>query len=128
MIEASLATSGYKSSAQSISSDRGLEYQVFSQVTRDLAAARVGAHDYHSKIASALSKNMKLWSFLASEVSDASNALPPQLRASIFYLAEFTRTQTAKVYAGEATPNILVEINTMVMRGLRGQEKSEGSG
>jgi flagellar protein FlaF len=71
---------------------------------------------------------MKLWSFLASEVSDASNALPPQLRASIFYLAEFTRTQTAKVYAGEATPNILVEINTMVMRGLRGQEKSEGSG
>ncbi len=127
MIEASLATSGYKSSAQSISSERGLEYQVFSQVTRDLAAVRVGTHDYHSKIASALNKNMKLWTILASEVADASNSLPPQLRASIFYLAEFTRNQTAKIYAGEANPSILVEINTTVMRGLRGQEAAEGA-
>ena len=127
MLESSLAQNGYKTSAQSISSDRGLEYQVFSQVTRDLANARVGAHDYHAKVATALNKNMKLWTILAGEVASEANKLPAQLRSGIFYLAEFTRNQTTKIYAGEATPQALVEVNTMIMRGLRNQENNEST-
>ncbi len=124
MIEASLANTAYNSSVRSIGSDRGIEYQVFSQVTRDLAAVRAGAHDYHAKLAEALHKNMKLWTFLAGEMALEANKLPAQLRAGIFYLAEFTRHQTAKIRAGEADPDILVEINTMMMRGLRAREEN----
>lgn len=124
MIEATLADSGYKASAQSISSDRGLEYQVFSQVTRELASIRKGAPDYHPKLAEALHRNMKLWAILATQVADKDNQLPEDLRASIFYLSEFTRHQTAKIHAGEATPEILIEINTSIMRGLRMKDQA----
>lgn len=126
MIEASLANSAYNTSVRSIGSERGLEYQVFSQVTRDLAALRNNAHDYHASLAAALHKNMKLWTFLAGEVSIEANQLPAQLRAGIFYLAEFTRHQTTKIRAGEADPDVLVEINTMMMRGLRAREENNG--
>ena len=126
MIEASLANSAYNTSVRSIGSERGLEYQVFSQVTRDLAAVRNDAHDYHASLAAALHKNMKLWTFLAGEVAIEANKLPAQLRAGIFYLAEFTRHQTPKIRAGEADPDVLVEINTMMMRGLRAREENNG--
>jgi len=124
MIEASLANNAYHSSVKSIGSDRGIEYQIFSQVTRDLAAVKTDAHDYHAKLATALHKNMKLWTFLAGEVAIEANKLPAQLRAGIFYLAEFTRHQTTKIRAGEASPDVLVEINTMMMRGLRAREEN----
>lgn len=127
MIEASLANTTYDTSVRSIGSDRGVEYQIFSQVTRDLAAVRAGAHDYHAKLADALHKNMKLWTFLAGEVAIDANELPAKLRAGIFYLAEFTRHQTAKIRAGEADTKILVEINTMMMRGLRAREENNGA-
>ena len=126
MIEASLANSVYNSSVRSIGSDRGVEYQIFSEVTRDLAAVHTSAHDYHAKLADALHRNMKLWTFLAGEVSIDANELPAKLRAGIFYLAEFTRHQTAKIRAGEADPKILVEINTMMMRGLRARDENNG--
>lgn len=127
MIEASLANTTYDTSVRSIGSDRGVEYQIFSQVTRELAAVHDGAHDYHAKLADALHKNMKLWTFLAGEVAIEANELPAKLRAGIFYLAEFTRHQTAKIRAGEADPNVLVEINTMMMRGLRAREENNGA-
>ena len=126
MIESSLANSAYNSSVRSIGSDRGLEYQVFSKITRELAAASPKAHDYHAKLAAALHNNLKLWTFLAGEVANENNPLPPQLRASIFYLAEFTRHQTAKIHAGEASPDVLVEINTSMMRGLRARKQDNG--
>ncbi len=127
MIEASLANTAYDSSVRSIGSDRGIEYQIFSQVTRDLASVRADAHDYPAKLAAALHKNMKLWTFLAGEVAIEANKLPAQLRAGIFYLAEFTRHQTTKIRAGEADPNVLVEINTMMMRGLRARDENNGT-
>ena len=51
--------------------------------------------------------------------SDA-NALPDALRARIVYLAEFTRQHSRKVLGREAGIDALVEINTNVLRGLRG--------
>ncbi len=126
MIESSLANTAYKSSVRSIGSERGLEYQVFSKVTRELAAASPKAHDYHAKLATALHNNLKLWTFIAGEVANENNPLPPQLRASIFYLAEFTRHQTAKIQAGESDPDVLVDINTSMMRGLRSRQEDNG--
>ena len=56
---------------------------------------------------------------LAADVAGAENGLPQTLRAQLFYLAEFTMQHSAKVLAGRADAEVLVEINTAMMRGLR---------
>jgi len=120
MIETSLAESGYSSSIQSTGSARNIEYEVFARVTRDLSNRDKSAPDYSAKIAHALRDNLRLWTILANDVAKEGNKLPQELRSSIFYLSEFTRHHTAKVYNGEAGVRTLVDVNTMIMRGLRG--------
>jgi flagellar protein FlaF len=55
---------------------------------------------------------------MAADVADSLNSLAPQLRAQIFYLAEFTELHSKKVLRGEATAEVLIEINTSILRGL----------
>ncbi|GJL93755.1 MAG: flagellar biosynthesis regulatory protein FlaF [Hyphococcus sp.] len=125
MIEASFAKTGYENSIQSTGSDRGIEYQIFAQITRLLSNMNTDAPDYFAKLSDALHKNLRLWTVLAVDVANDNNPLPADLRSSLFYLAEFTRKHTAKVYAGEADPKILVDINMSVMKGLRAQTPNE---
>lgn len=121
MIETSLAEHGYSNSIQTTGTERNIEYEAFARITRELSNTDTSAPDYHSRMAKALSKNLQLWTILATDVANKDNELTPELRSSIFYLAEFTRHHTAKVYAGEADVDVLAEINKTVMRGLRGQ-------
>lgn len=127
MIESSLAADGYENSIQTTGNDRGIEYQLFAKVTRDLAQADISAPDFITKRASALHNNLRLWTKLAVDVAHQENALPKELRSSLFYLSEFTRHHTAKIYNGEADANILVELNTSIMRGLRAGANTEGA-
>lgn len=119
MYEASLAQNSYQHMPTAADDARGIEYKVFARVTRDLAYNDERSPDFHPKLNAALHKNLQLWSVLAVEVANDNNQLPAKLRSQIFYLAEFTRHHTAKVYAGEANAKVLVDINTMIMRGLR---------
>ena len=52
-------------------------------------------------------------------MAGAENELPQDLRARIFYLAEFTQAHSRKVLSEGASVDALVEINASVMRGLR---------
>ncbi len=126
MNSATLAENGYGKFSQSTASDRGVEYQIFARITQQLAYANKKAPDYHTKLSEALHDNLRLWTVLATDVANDNNKLPAELRSSIFYLAEFTRHHTSKVYAGEANTKVLVDINTMVMRGLRATPQSGG--
>lgn len=125
MNEAYLAENGYANSTRSTASNRGVEYQVFARITRQLAYDDKKAADYHPKLSEALHNNLKLWTLLATDVANDNNELPAELRSSLFYLAEFTRQHTAKIYAGEANTKVLVDINTMIMRGLRSTSAAE---
>lgn len=109
----------------STGSDRGIEYQLFARVTRQLSDNNKEAPDFNTKQAEALHYNLKLWTKLAVDVANENNKLPSQLRSNIFYLAEFTRHHTAKIYQREANTDILVEINTSIMRGLRNSARTE---
>ena len=71
-------------------------------------------------LAVALTENLQLWSALAADVAEAGNGLPAQLRAQLFYLYEFTASHTRAVLDGRGSVEVLVDINTAVMRGLRG--------
>ncbi len=118
MNTAVLAQSLYAKPTRELGTERGIEYKAFSKVTARLASWNE-AKDGFPELAEALCENQLLWTVLGADVADQGNNLPSQLRAQLFYLTEFTNHQTKKIMKGEAKPEILVEINTSIMRGLR---------
>lgn len=99
---------------------RSAEHQAFSEVTvRMTKAARSGSSAF-AELAAALHENRKLWTILAADVADDGNLLPRELRAQIFYLAEFTSEHSGRVLRGECTAEPLIAINTSMIRGLSG--------
>lgn len=118
MTPAKMAQKAYGSRTVPVRTPRGTEYAVFARITQRIQAAeRRGALGFPD-LAAALHDNRRLWSILATDVADDANALPRDLRARIFYLAEFTFQHTPKVLGGKAKAVPLVEINAAVMRGL----------
>lgn len=112
-----MARSAY-APATPVTTPRATEYQAFARATRGLSALSDPAIGFPA-IAAALAENRHLWTLLAADVADVANGLPDDLRARIFYLAEFTASHSRRVLKGEASADPLVEINTAVMRGLR---------
>lgn len=116
----SLAHGAYQQVAAPIRTVRGTEYEVVARVTHRLKTAAIKGKSGFPDLVSALHDNQKLWSAFALDVADPENALPKELRAQIFYLAEFTFEHTRKILGGTAEIAPLLDINTAVMRGLRG--------
>lgn len=119
-----LARTAYAAPDVPVRSGRSAEYDLFARVTRSLREAMRGSTPGVAPLARALHDNQRLWTALAADVADARNGLPRDLRARLFYLAEFTRVHSARVLRGEASADVLVDINTAVMRGLAQREGS----
>lgn len=100
---------------------RATEYDAIARITARLKEAAYSGKPCFARLAAALHDNRRLWMTLASDVAGAENALPPPLRAQILYLAEFTEQHSRKVLANQAETGPLIDINTAVMRGLRGE-------
>ena len=116
----SLAHGAYQQISAPTRTVRGTEYEIVARVTHRMKTAAIKGKNGFPDLVSALHDNQKLWSAFALDVADPRNALPRELRSQIFYLAEFTFEQTRKVLAGTAQVAPLLDINTAVMRGLRG--------
>ncbi len=116
------AQTGYGSNARTIRTPRDIEYDVLARITGQLqkAIADTGPTGFPN-LAAALQENSRLWSVFAMDLADSGNQFPQDLRARMFYLAEFTLQHTFKVLNGTAKADALVDINLAVMRGLRGQ-------
>lgn len=115
-----LAQSAYSGVGLPTRTGRSAEYEVIARVTRRLGETRHSQGGFPALVR-AVHDNRSLWTALASDVSIETNPLPPALRARIFYLSEFTAQHSRKVLTGEASVEVLIEINTAVMRGLRGE-------
>jgi flagellar protein FlaF len=74
-----------------------------------------------SGLAGAVHDNRRMWTTMAIDVADNNNALPSELRAQLFYLAEFTEHHSHRVLRREADATALIDINTAVLRGLNGR-------
>ena len=121
-----MAQRAYGAANRPLRTARGTEYEIFAEVTA--ALARVGkapdgeAFDARSRrfaaLVDAVHRNRTLWTTLAADVAAPDNALPPPLRAQIFYLAEFTEAHSRAVLRG-GDPAALIEVNRAVMAGLR---------
>ncbi|WP_322893025.1 MULTISPECIES: flagellar biosynthesis regulator FlaF [unclassified Yoonia] len=117
------ARQAYAPTAVATRTDRAVEAQLFGQITARLRNAMSDQPQNFAALVAAISDNRRLWSTLAASVADKDNQLPAQLRAQIFYLAEFTEYHSQKVLRNSASADVLVDINTAVMRGLNGQGK-----
>ncbi|MBS0123666.1 flagellar biosynthesis regulator FlaF [Thetidibacter halocola] len=114
-----LAKRAYAETATTTRTARGIEYQLLASVTHRLKSAAEAGPMAFPKLVEALSDNRRLWTALAVDVADAQNQLPPDLRAQVFYLAEFIQKHTSKVLNREARLGPLLEINAAILRGLR---------
>ncbi len=102
-------------------SPRSLEYDLLARATKALSDAANRPSDGFTSLVAALDANLRLWSTLAADVAESGNGLPPKLRAQLFYLYEFTAQHSRAVRERRASVDVLIDINTAVMRGLRGQ-------
>ncbi|MDB5659318.1 MAG: flaF [Cypionkella sp.] len=99
---------------------RSLEYDLLARITKRLTQAAAARRDNYPGLIAALDENLQLWSTLAADVAETRNGLPAKLRAQLFYLFEFTNLHSRAIREDKASVEVLVDINTAVMRGLRG--------
>lgn len=99
---------------------RGVEYDLLARITQKLASTRIRKSEDIGAFAAALQDNLRLWSTFAADVADNDNGLPKKLRAQLFYLYQFIDQHSLKVLKEDAGIDVLIDINTAVMRGLRG--------
>lgn len=102
-------------------SARQIEYDLLARVTQNLTCATREKERNFSQFIAALQANTRLWRAFAIDAAGSGNALSEALRARIIYLFQFCEQHGRKAMQGQATPDILIEINTAIMRGLRGE-------
>ena len=117
-----LARTAYAASGTPVRTGRSTEYELFARITRRLREAGRQGMTLTPLLVHALHDNQRLWTTLAVDVAGEENGLPRDLRARLFYLAQFTQTHTRRVLKGEAEAGVLVDINTAVMRGLAARD------
>lgn len=116
------ARQAYAPKTSALRTGRSAEHQLFSEVTTRLRRAADRLPSSFPDFAEAVHANRAVWTHLAAQVADDDNALSEDLRARIFYLAEFTSFHSRKLLKGEADVTPLIEINAAMMRGLSGRE------
>lgn len=115
------ARQAYAPTQAAVRTERSVEAQLISQITARLRAAANATPANFPALVAALHDNRRMWTTMAAGVADNDNALPSDLRAQLFYLAEFTEQHSQKILRGHAEPGALIDINTAVLRGLNGQ-------
>ena len=115
------ARAAYSHREAPVRTDRSHEYDLLARCTQQLSNAWLRRRENFPGLAVALTENLQLWSVLAADVAEKGNGLPAPLRAQLFYLYEFTSGHTRSVLDNRGSVEVLVDINTAVMRGLRGE-------
>ncbi|SFK90896.1 flagellar biosynthesis regulator FlaF [Shimia haliotis] len=117
------ARNAYRSAQSSTRSFKETEYELLGKLTQRMISSTKQGKSGFAALADALHANRRLWSTFSVDLANENNPMPKQLKEQLIYLSEFTRQHTSKVLSGKANVAPLVEINTAVMRGLRGGAK-----
>lgn len=112
------AQAAYGQNSRATKTPRDTEYDAIAHITRRMKSAD-GQAERFAELVAALHENRRLWAILAVDVAHPDNPLPQDLKARLFYLAEFTDAHSSRVLKKQASAAPLIEINTAVMRGLR---------
>ena len=100
---------------------RDAEYSAFARVTGRLREAHDAGKGSFPALCQAVLDNSRLWGMLEDDLVDDRNQLPPTLRAQLVSLAAFVRRHGMAVVGRRASADALIDINTAIMKGLRGE-------
>lgn len=114
------AIAAYGTPTNAQKTPRAIEYDLFAQITARMRAAVSGGATHFPQLVAALDDNRRLWNELAFDVSSPDNQLPEQLRAQLLGLVQFTLNQTDAIVKQNSDPEILIDLNVAIMRGLKG--------
>ena len=114
------AVRGYGQINRQTGSDKQIELQLFSRVTAKLRAEnKVYEGVLTSELAQALVDNAKLWNLIFIDLTNVENRLPVALKSRLIELSEFTQHHTQEVLRGAADFDVLIDINTNIIDGLK---------
>ena len=119
-----MSLQAYQSAARRAENPRELEYRLFGEVTRALMGAADVPHDEIQTRIDALDWNRRMWSALAADCARPDNDLPETLRASIISLSLWVNRHSSAVMRREEAFEPLIEINRIVMQGLKPQPQA----
>jgi flagellar protein FlaF len=123
----------YRRAGDATLTPRQAEYRVVARATHRLSDAAQAYADRatgaHARLLEALHDNLRLWLAFAADLADERNGLPDDLRAQLLSLAVFVERETARVVREDGglaeAAAAFVDINTAVMKGLRGQTERD---
>lgn len=114
----------YQSVEKSTLSGRELEASVLNKAALRLQEVqqRWSTPEHEELLDEALKYNQRVWSFFQSEVSQADNPLPAEIKQNILALSVFVDRRIFEVMAYPAPEklDILININRNIAAGLRG--------
>lgn len=117
----------YGSAQDAALTPRQAEYRIFARVTHALSeagsAVSSGEPGGTARLAAAAYDNLRMWYALAEDLAGDANGLPDELRAGLISLAAFVERETPKVISRNVPVSSLVDVNTAVMKGLRGHRE-----
>jgi len=113
-----LAFKAYGEITRRTAGEKEIEYALFLQITEALENVLDPETRSFSAWADAISRNQQLWTLIATDLLLPGNALPEELKRSLFFLSEFVRQTSLKVLSGEESIPDLIEVNKTVMAGL----------
>lgn len=115
------AQSVYGNTGRAIGSDRDAEVRVFQMAISKLRPLMGPDFKLTGETAEVLAENLKLWDLLTVDLADPNNGMDEPLIAQIISLGLFVRNHTLGLYAGNGSVDVLVDINTAILKGLLSQ-------
>lgn len=114
-----LAHKAYGEVQKRTADSRSIERALFQQITDGLVEAQDLKKSDPEKWANAISRNLDLWTLLATDLMHPDNGLDPSLRKSLLELSVYVRRASTQILAGtaEELPD-LIDINQSIMKGL----------
>lgn len=113
-----LAHKAYGDIQQRTASDKEIEHALFTQITQDLEQVASQEKPAPTEWADAVSRNLQMWTILATDLMGPGNALPEETKKGLLVLSEFVRRTSMRVLSGGEGLADLIEINQTIMKGL----------
>jgi len=107
----------YRTTVRETADSRQIEHRLLAEATSALEAHADGAD--RVGLIHAVHRNRQLWGAFLGDLSGEQNTLPDSLRAGLISLALWVQQHSGEVMAKRETVEPLIEINRMVMDGLR---------
>ena len=113
-----LAHKAYGEVRNRTADNRSIERALFRQITDAMIEAQDAKQSDPEKWANAISRNLDLWTLLATDLMHPENQLNDSLRKSLLELSIFVRRASTEILGGSDGLADLIDINESIIIGL----------